>query len=255
MGVFQDLHGRRNAAEFADELRAAARTRHGTAARAFLRRLAQDRAADPSALHAVLKDLRTGFMEQHVPAGASGQVRSVAGRFALVAAAGELAREYDVLPWPEGEAMRAAAACFTAWLNDRGGSGAGEDAAALAQVRRFLEAHGERRFTLLVRNEQGNEAALEGVRTINRVGFRRRRAGDVGWEYLIFPEGWKNEVCRGIDARRTADLLAARNLLLGSKEGHPAAVVTIPGESKRRMYRISDAILGDDPTGASDGSG
>lgn len=73
------------------------------------------------------------------------------------------------------------------------------------------------------------------------------------WEYLVLPETWKSEVCKGLDAKRTADLLAARGWLLGSTERHRADVVTIPGEAKMRLYRVSGAILGDDA--AEGGSG
>jgi len=163
MGVFQKLHGRRNGAAFADELRDAALAHHGHAARTFLDRLAQDRADDPAGLRSGLDELREEFLAEHVPAGATGQVRSVAGRFALIAAAGELARDYGVLPWPEGGAVRAAGACFAAWLGERGGAGPAEDATALAQVRWFLEAHGESRFTPLTPPNVGAEATAPDV--------------------------------------------------------------------------------------------
>ena len=211
-----------------------------------MQQLTEHRASNPDKLHATLNALRDAFLDRHVPGGATGQVRSVAGRFALIAVAGELARDYGVLPWPEGEALRAAGACFLAWLAQRGGAGPAEDAAALAQVRGFLEAHGEFRFTTLTTPVSGLEPALPDVtRTINRVGFRRRVSGDSDerWEYWILPEAWKNEVCKGLDAKRTADLLAARKFLLGSTERHRAALETIPGEGKRRVYRVSGAIL------------
>jgi uncharacterized protein (DUF927 family) len=256
MGVFQSLHGRPSGAVFSDELRGAARAHHGIAARLFLARLAQDRATNAAELRDTLAALRDRFLSDHVPAGAAGQVRSVAGRFALIGAAGELARDYGVLRWPDGEAMRAAGACFAAWLAERGGAGAGEDAAALAQVRAFLEGHGESRFTLLA----GADAAAPDVaRTINRAGWRRRVPGAEGqggrWEYLILPETWKAEVCKGLDAKRTAELLAGRGLLVGGTERHRAAIVRIPNEGTPRVYRVSGAILGEDATGGGNGAG
>jgi uncharacterized protein (DUF927 family) len=247
IGVFQNLHGRRDAAAFADELRDSARAHHGHAARMFLQQITEHRATSSGELRVTLNELRDAFLDRHVPRGATGQVRSVASRFALIAAAGELARDYGVLPWPEGEALRAAAACFSALLELRGGEGPAEDAAALAQVRGFIEAHGESRFTPLTRSALGEEPAAPDVtRTINRVGFRRRIGGnsEEHWEYWILPEAWKNEVCKGLDAKRTADLLVARKFLLGGTGRHRAALVTIPGEGKRRVYRVSGAVLG-----------
>ena len=69
----------------------------------------------------------------------------------------------------------------------------------------------------------------------------------------MLPEAWKSEVCRGLDPKRTADLLARRGLLLGRTERHRAPVVTIPGEGKQRVYVLSGAILADDTAnGATD---
>ena len=45
------------------------------------------------------------------------QVQRVAKRFALVAVAGELATEYDVLPWAVGEASQFASLCFKSFVD------------------------------------------------------------------------------------------------------------------------------------------
>jgi len=256
MGVFQDLHGRSCGAALADELKSAAREHYGVAARAFLARLAHDRAANPIELRDTLNALRERFMADYVPDGASGQVRSVASRFATIAAAGELARDYGVLPWPEGEAMRATGACFAAWLAERGGAGSGEDTAALAQVRAFLEAHGESRFTLLAPDGSGCEPrSSDATRTINRAGWRRRvSCDDGGWEYLILPETFKHEVCKGLDVKRTADLLAERGLLMGGDDRHRSTIVRIRGEGTPRVYLVPGAILGGDTMAGGDGA-
>ncbi|MCL2429792.1 MAG: DUF927 domain-containing protein, partial [Alphaproteobacteria bacterium] len=165
MGVWQKLHGYSSGAALTDHLRAAARTYCGTAGPAYLDQLARDRADDPGALAATLRAARDKFLTDHVPKGAVGQVQSVAGWFALNGGAGELATAYEVTGWPEGEAMRAAAACFKRWLAARGGSGAAEDAQAVAAVRAFIAAHGASRFT--------DEDAPKDHLTINRAGFRR----------------------------------------------------------------------------------
>jgi putative DNA primase/helicase len=236
MGVFQELHGRASAAALVEELGAAAQAHHGTAARAFLARLAQDMAGDANGLRDALRAMREGFIAHYVPAGSAAQVRSVASRFALIGAAGELARDYAVLPWPEGESLRAAGACLKSWVVNRGGAGSGEDALAIAQVRAFIEQHGESRFTWL-RMEPD-----DGTKTINRAGYRRK-AGDI-LEFLILSEAWKNEICKGLDAKRTADLLAARGWLVGGDDRHRSALVTVPGEGKLRLYVVRSSIMG-----------
>jgi len=247
MGVFQALHDASTAAALADRLRDATRTVFGTAARDYLTALARDRASGTGELPRTVLSWRAEFERRHLPPGADGQVRSVAARFGLVAAAGELARSYGVLPWSEGEALRAAGACFSAWLNERGGAGATEDMQAIEQVRAFIAAHGASRFELVVHPET---AAFAGERIVNRAGFKRRcqpestGEGSVPpWEYLILPSVWSTEVCRGLNAKQAADALQAHGLLRGATGRHRAALVNVPGHGKTRVYCISGAIL------------
>ena len=68
-----------------------------------------------------MQNVRNAFLKEYMPADASGEVWRVASRFALVAAAGESARE--VTGWPEGASLAAAAEMFKVWLIGRGTSG------------------------------------------------------------------------------------------------------------------------------------
>ena len=72
--------------------------------------------------------------------------------FGLVSSAGELCIELGILPWPEGEATDACRKFFMAWIELRGGIGNHEAEQAVATVRRFIELHGESRFTMWVKN-------------------------------------------------------------------------------------------------------
>jgi len=88
--------------------------------RAFLEKITSKIDETTSTVDAFRKD----FIVRHVPPGADGQVSRAAARFAMVAAAGELAIRLGIVPWPKGEASRAAARCFTDWVAGRGGTGA-----------------------------------------------------------------------------------------------------------------------------------
>jgi putative DNA primase/helicase len=59
-------------------------------------------------------------MSEFTVDGADGQVKRAASKFALVAMAGELAIEYGIVPWPKGDAVKAAAEMFDAWGAGRG---------------------------------------------------------------------------------------------------------------------------------------
>jgi putative DNA primase/helicase len=122
-------------------LHGALRKHHGTAARAFLAHLAEARREDMAGLLAMLAGMRDRFAAA-LPTNADVQVRHVARAFALAATAGEMATRWGVLPWPAGEASRAALAVMATWMDRRGGADAGEDGAALVRLRAFIAAHG-----------------------------------------------------------------------------------------------------------------
>lgn len=88
-------------------------------------------------------------------------------------------------------------------MSRRGGAGNQEDAAALAQVRHFIEAHGDSRFSDL-----SNKSDRV---TINRAGYRR--VIDGGIEYLVLPETFKRDVCAGFDYRQVAHALRNNGML------------------------------------------
>jgi putative DNA primase/helicase len=100
-----------------------------------------------------------------VQIGADGQVQRVARRFAVVAAAGEIATDIGVLPWKKGDVTAAARKCYDAWLHRRGTTGPSELEQGIAQIRRFFEQHGASRF-------EGWSGDMGRV-TINRCGFRK----------------------------------------------------------------------------------
>lgn len=242
MGMFETLHDMPSAGDLADHIRRAARTTYGTASRAYLNALVKDRTNDEAGLIAGIKGMVDAFADICLPnVKIDGQVRSVVRRFGLVAAAGEMAAAYKILPWQHGAATRAAKVCFESWLSDRGGTQAAEDQEAIEQVRAFIEAHGESRFTNLNRADEGGLHS----RTNNRAGYRRVEDGpdDGRWEYLIFPEAWRKEVCKGLDAKRAAKVLYEAGHLKVGDPGRPTKSVRIPEEGLKRFFVLKNSIL------------
>jgi hypothetical protein len=211
MGLFETIHDVESADAFAREIKAGSIQHYGHAARIFIDYLSRDRDRVKAAV--------AGFMNQFVadscPPGADGQVSRVALRFALVAAAGELATKLGILPWCEGEATSGSARCLRDWLESRGGIEPSEVREGIAQVRAFLEAHAESRFAPWGSDVMPSDASRP---TINRVGFRKITA-DGETEFTVLPEAWKKEVCVGFDATLLAKTLIERGLLIPDKDG------------------------------------
>jgi putative DNA primase/helicase len=228
LGLFETLHGCESADLFARKLKEASSRYYGTPLRTFLQALVADR--DNITWQA--QEIVRTFETENYPVGADGQVGRVCGRFALVAAAGELGVSLGVLPWTAGEASKAAATCFNAWVKHRGGTGAAELSGGLEQVRAFFQAHGSARFEDL--------DAGEGQRISNRAGYRRRENGQA--VFWIFPDVFKREICSGFNDRMICTELERSGISMPEVGRHTRKVRTPDGQT--RMIVLNSLILG-----------
>jgi uncharacterized protein (DUF927 family) len=240
-GLFEALHDAADARAFADRIKADAARCYGMAGPEFLRLIV----TDPAAAADAVAGFRRGFLAAQVPSGADGQVARVADRFAIIAAGGELARVLGILPWPEGEAVRAAARCFADWRRARGGDGPAEFETGIAQVRAFLERNAEGRFRLLGKDDAGESAT--GAERVCLAGFRRAAQSGDGTEFFILPEVWKGEVAAGFDAGALAAEMVRRGFLRADPgDGKPACRCSLPGRPKgARAYHVLPGIFAD----------
>jgi len=245
LGVFEHLHGFGTSRAFATHLESVLVQHHGHAARAYLTQLTADL---PAAIEAV-KGAIDAFLAQVCPPQASRQVQRAAARFALIAAAGELAAAFGILPWPEGEAVRAAQSCFDAWLDTQSALVMPrEKIDAIAAVQRFISLHGPSRFVDLDHDPQTNPYP----RVItNRAGYSRTT--EAGEEYCILPEVWRSEVCTGRNAEQIARYLAEAGLLVTGEPGRFTKKMRVPDQPKAiRCYVVTPDILSWSDTGTAD---
>ena len=232
-GLFEDLHGAEDGDGFARRLKAGVAAAYGNAGRQFVRAIIRDR----EAIAADVRMYMAEFAEDHAPQGADGQVTRAAGRFALIAAAGELGAQLGILPIPAGAATDAAVVCFGAWLSQRGGAGAAEVEAALSQVARFLEQYGEFRFTFIDSTGQADTRPI-----INRAGFREVVDGVT--QFYVLTESWRHEVCAKLNMKTVNAILRQCGFL------HPdpideksSARRRLPGIGTPRVYHVSADLL------------
>lgn len=237
-GAFEWLHGMGNGRTFAETLKANANHQHGTAFRALVEVLAADIEQHREHLVGEIKRLAAEL----TPKGAGNQVGRAINRFALVAAAGELATRLGVTGWPEGEALRAVRVCLKAWLAERGHLGNKEDAATLAQVRGFVTAHQYTRFA---------DWCDSSHRPANMVGYRKVEADGVS--FIVLPPGWA-EMTKGRDPKRAALLcLEAGYLLTGKDRKRLQRQARLPGMgAKAWVYLLTERVLADEASGPED---
>jgi uncharacterized protein (DUF927 family) len=227
-GVFDSCGVYGDAKALADAIKLAAQSNYGTAGPEFVRRLLVHGGEDSAEKIAAAVN---AFRARYAPKDADPQVQRVCDTFALIAVAGELARDLGVVPWTRGEVREAARRCFNDWFDSREGKEAGEVQAAIAQVRLFMQQHGNSRFEPL------NSPRDRPV--INRAGWRREDGA--GEEWLIPPETWKAEVAIGHEPKLVARVLAERGMLKRANDGFQR-VEKIQGRTQR-VYVLTARIM------------
>ena len=240
MGIFDVVPDGITPGTFAERLKAVAAEHYGHALHAWLDVLVADRERARSFLKTMVAALVDDMASSH----ANGQVRRVAARFALTAAAGELATARGITGWPQGEAERAARRCFSDWLAARGTSGPAEEAIWLAQVRGFIEQHGEARFAPMDRATDDRSP-----KTLMRCGWRYTNAasGSDAAEYWVLSEAWRTQICKGHDAAAVARYLAAKGALrLPNGRGYLRRE-RVPGTGNVNVIRLLPTLWEIDP--------
>lgn len=242
-GIFENLHGAASAGEFAEQLKRATLDFYGMPIREYLRDLVLGYEYQPAGVAGAVRSQRDDFIAQHCPKDASGQVRSVCGRFGLVAAAGEFASNLEITGWPDGEATRATVICFKAWLDQRGTTGDHDIEAGIRQVIGYIEQYGGSRFEQ-VYDESEHEVT-------NRVGFRRLSIPDGNpsnraWEYFVLPDAFARELAKGYDAEAIKLAMIKRGMII-PQSGRTSSAVRFGRHGKIRVLRLARGIIGAEP--------
>lgn len=243
MGAWCELHYTGGAAEFSDSLKAACGQHYGFAGPAFVEHLVQDMASAKRDLTAFMAQ----FQDRAAVTGDTGQVHRAALRFALVAAAGEMACQAGVVPWVRGDAADAALELFKRWASSFGRAAPREQRDIVVVIRGAIEQQGSR-FAALTAPEDLNEPCQSNrvgeARSLTTLGFRQVRNGEE--LYLFHDAGWR-EVLKGFDPAYAARTLVDAGLLLTGDGKHmKRKVKTAAGV--RRLYTVKGSILETDLT-------
>ena len=257
-GCFDTVQELADGATFAQELRRAVLEQHGTAGPAFVEQVAAELAANPDFV-SDLSERIDEWCRVNVPASADGQVRRAARRLALVAVAGELAAQWELVDWPSGAASHGVAIVFRAWMDERGGSGNREDMALFAALRRFTAEHGSARFEVIKQSDPAEmdpqaEANLpDGPKTINRAGWRwqeKNAEGEKVWIYGIIPAVFSREIAGavGLEEKDACARLGKAGLIRSAMEGGETRYKIkqrVPGNGRLRLVMVEPAKEGD----------
>lgn len=248
LGVFDTLHDFESGAALSDHLVKMSRQYYGTAGMALIEYAVQDYDSLAEALSSGIAQL----VREMCPPDSHGQVSRVAMRFALVGLAGEVATTQGITGWEPGEAIAAARACFSTWLDGRGGAGNVEHVSILRQVRAFFQTHGNARFTPWVRATDSHAPV-----TMHRAGYRRtlnskgkvcedaldlQDADSLQQEYFVFTEVFRTEICKGYDHKLVAKLLIKEGMLMPGSDS-ATRKERLPGLGNQNCYRFTPSVF------------
>lgn len=221
-GVFDTLHGHATSADLHRHLTMAINEHHGLAGIEFVKRLVGE---DELRIQSRFKDLRTQFST------ASPQGNRIADRFALIATAGELATEYKLLPWQQGEALAAMRQLFIEWLATAGG-GEAEDRRVMRQLADFIERHSNRFAEL--------RAGMP--KPPNCAGYLQRDTGGKQALYLFNRSGLA-EACPGLGLDRVVRILSAAGVIATHDRGRQTKKIRLPDGGMLNAYAIDPNML------------
>ncbi|MGP2362348.1 DUF927 domain-containing protein [Acinetobacter junii] len=164
-----------------------------------------------------------------------GHISRVANTFALLAVAGELATQAGITGWKAGTAFDAVKTVFNTWVNGFEYVGDYQNREYILAVKAFLEAYESSRFEAITPDIESIE------KIINRVGYWKIEKGEK--LFIVLPEQFKNEVCKGHDSKKVANALLIEKLL-EHDTGKTSKTVRVPARKNAlKAYVVKEAIF------------
>jgi len=241
MGIWENLHEKVGPAELSDAVRSAAARDYGHAGPAFVERLTLNR---PNAVLEAKLFLEQ-FREDAAQPGDSGQVQRAAVRFGAIAAAGELAAAFGIVPWRAGWASEAALRLFRRWASAFGRDAPHEERQMLRRLKGVIESE-RAMFSPIGDGDAGEETTPSAggrdgeARALRSHGFRET-AGNVV-KYWFNDDGWEY-VFKGFNLEDAARVAAEAGYLEKDDDGkHYKRRRKFRGE-RHRLYCVKGSIM------------
>jgi len=207
---------------------------HGAAIREFIKRIC----CDENTAHRVQLMIEE-YQRVLLSETRGGQVLRTARRFALIAAAGELATEYGITGWSQGESLEAAEICFNDWLLHRGKCDSKEEDHIVETIKSFFLKNIESRFS-----PWNEDSGKTHGRIHNRAGFKKE-LDDGGWEFFVFKGVFRKEICSDFDYRDAEKICISNGLMLPDSQNRSTRSEKLPGNKDKstRVYKFTSKVL------------
>lgn len=235
--IFNDLHDFEKPEQFGKHLNDSCFKYYGTAGRAFVKYCVYDRVELPNRVKEKIRHF-LDVVARETLSGASPQVKRVAQRFAIVAAAGEIATDWGLTGWEKGEADKASLGCLKAWLEFRGGTGLSEEKSLLSQVKLYIEQYGDSQFPSAIEATTYRTTIKSGWKLNNKLPHDE-------YFLLVLPQVFLQKLCAGYRRQFAIEVLMKNQILIPDKTGSHSQVMHVPAErSAHRVYKLdADRLL------------
>lgn len=196
--AFDSIHGCNNGGDFAIKLTAAARSHFGSVGREFVAWLMTNKDSVKDQVSAA-----ENRMLLELPAHAAPTVQRATRKFAILAAALEMAAKAQLTGWTEEESYQAVAKTWQRWLSVFGMSSR-DDERLIEQANGVLASHQFSRFVVLPMTDK------EPI-TQNLMGYKRIQDGrDI---FLVQPHAFKDEIIKGYETKKACEVLHKAGML------------------------------------------
>lgn len=223
-------------AEQADKIKELYYRYYGVAGMAWLEHITTDKTATTATAKQLVSDFMSNYSDL------APQAHRVAKRFAIVAAAGEVATQADITGWQAGQATTAVMTCLDNWLDNYGRDGEHEQRQIIDHIKAFIEQHGASRFQPCYRSTRLDFEE----RTPNRVGYRNMDTGDYYFSKETF-----DSVCAPFSKKKVLQVLEEADLLLlnqGDRKTYKTPDTLFNGKHRPSVYAVTADILSCEPT-------
>ena len=213
----------------ADKIKELSQAYYGAAGIAWLEHITSDKAATTATAKQFVNDFMSNYSDL------APQAYRVAKRFAIVAAAGEMATLAGITGWQAGQATTAVMTCLDNWLDNYGRDGEHEQRQIIEHIKAFIEQHGSSRFQPChIHMHQDFETKIT-----NRAGYHNYDTGEYYFSTSTF-----DEVCSPFNKSKVLQVLDEARLLNVTESDRKTCRVSLPFKKNRsRVYAVKNDIL------------
>ena len=227
-GIFENLMGFQDGAEFSNYLREKAARYYGVPSIEFIKHILAHNDQIKTQFREEFQQLKARYL----PEKSEGQDMRAFEKFMFVGFAGELAIKWNVVCWKPGTAYVAAISCFNSWLEDKEGVGDDENRQILEHVKAFFELHGHSRFFDLNGFKDQKVPNMAGYKLVDKDAVT----------FFVSPSIFKNEICRKFNRKAVINLLIDKGFMLKDHNGDYRQQKWTP-DGNKKVYVISGEIL------------